>query len=398
MLAVYSLYVAVLLLPAALAAAYYLVLLLARLCGARAIAPASDRAAHSFAILIPAHDEESVIADVLRSCASLDYPKDRYEVFVIADNCQDRTAEVVRSLGATCLERNDRENVGKGFALQWAFQQVLPLKFDAVVVLDADCCIDAHALRVFDQCLEHGVQALQANYVMSNPDASPISYVACVGNLIEYELFYAPKSSCGLAVMLVGTGMVFRRDLLESVPWAAHSLVEDAEYTLALARHGVRVRFVSNVHVCQPAAERSDQLEIQRTRWARGSMQLTKASAVRFLLEGIGRRQWLLADAGWTLLVVSRPLVLLHLLLCLAAGVALALIQPTAASMVLLASAAAVALMHLVYFGAGVGIVGLSMRRVWFLLTAPLIVARLSLISLAALWRRQSIPWVRTPR
>ena len=34
---------------------------------------------------------------------------------------------------------------------------------------------------------------LQANYVLSNPDASPISYMARVGNTLEYDFFYAPE-------------------------------------------------------------------------------------------------------------------------------------------------------------------------------------------------------------
>jgi cellulose synthase/poly-beta-1,6-N-acetylglucosamine synthase-like glycosyltransferase len=321
MIVAYLLFVACFLLPAAAAAFYHVFLLAARLFGARAVAPASEDARHSFAVVIPAHNEEQHIAEVLRSCAALDYPADKFEVYVVADNCADRTAEVARASGATCLERTDIHNHGKGHALQWAFEQVLPQGHDAVVVLDADCTVERHALRVFDRCLQEGSRALQAHYVLSNPDASAISYVARVGNVLEYDYFYAPKSDLGLAVMLVGTGMVFHRSVLLEYPWRAHSVVEDAEYTLTLAQHDLRVRFVGNVHVVQAAAERVEQLAVQRARWASGTWHLGKRSVIVLIAKGMLTGRILLADAGWTLLIVSRPLLLLHLSLTLVAAV-----------------------------------------------------------------------------
>ena len=352
---------------------------------------------NTFAIVIPAHNEERHIADVLRSCTGLDYPADKYQVYVVADNCSDRTAEVARTCGATCLERTDVEYHGKGHALQWAFEHVLPNGHDAVVVLDADCTVESHALRVFDQCLQEGSRALQAHYVLSNPDASPISYVARVGNVLEYEYFYAPKSDLGLAVMLVGTGMVFHRGVLLEHPWRAHSVVEDAEYTLTLARHGLRVRFVSNVHVVQAAAERVEQLAVQRARWASGTWQLGKRSVLRLIAKGLLTGRVLLADAGWTLLIVSRPLVLLHLSLTLVAAVLVTWQFPAPASWAFLAASWGLFGLYVLYFGYGIAKVGFSARRASFLLSAPLVLGRLAIIAVRSGISRRAA-WIRTPR
>src|SRR4051812_20708976 len=57
------------------------------------------------AVLIPAHDEERDIATVIASLSAQAYPRDRFVVAVIADNCQDRTAEVARAAGAVVYER-----------------------------------------------------------------------------------------------------------------------------------------------------------------------------------------------------------------------------------------------------------------------------------------------------
>lgn len=223
---------------------------------------------HTFAILIPAHNEENSISATLQSCGELNYPKEKYKVFVIADNCTDRTADIVRQNGATCFERFDEEKKGKGFALEWGFKQILPEGYDALVVLDADCQLANHALRIFDNYLKKGEKVLQANDAASNPDSNAMSYAVAIGNLIENRLFYAPKSKLGLAVFLRGTGMVFRREILEKHPWNTHSVVEDVEYTLRLIKNGIKVNFVNEVKVSSEFPATKDQLRVQRERWA----------------------------------------------------------------------------------------------------------------------------------
>src|SRR6516164_5187066 len=140
----------VLLVPAVLCCTYYLFLAAVALLARERPRPQGVNATHTFALLIPAHDEEAALPATLRACAALDYPRDRYKVYVIADNCTDRTAQVAAEAGAVVLERRDIERRGKGHALAWALERVLPERPDAVVVLDADCRPDAHALRAFD--------------------------------------------------------------------------------------------------------------------------------------------------------------------------------------------------------------------------------------------------------
>ena len=115
-IAFFTLYLALFLLPAVVVAAYHMLLMVAKLAGACGHADEGTQPTHTFAIVIPAHNEEEIIARVLKSCAELDYPADKYRVFVIADNCTDRTAALSRSLHASCLERQDAERAGKGHA------------------------------------------------------------------------------------------------------------------------------------------------------------------------------------------------------------------------------------------------------------------------------------------
>jgi cellulose synthase/poly-beta-1,6-N-acetylglucosamine synthase-like glycosyltransferase len=66
--------------------------------------PIAPRARTSrFKVVVPAHDEELSIKATVESLLSLDWPKDLYDVVVVADNCGDRTAEIARQAGATVL-------------------------------------------------------------------------------------------------------------------------------------------------------------------------------------------------------------------------------------------------------------------------------------------------------
>jgi cellulose synthase/poly-beta-1,6-N-acetylglucosamine synthase-like glycosyltransferase len=353
---------------------------------------------NTFAIIIPAHNEEDMISRVLESCAELDYPKDYYKVFVIADNCSDRTAEVAMTNGAACLKRYDKNHGGKGHALAWAFDRILPEGHDGVVVVDADCQLDTHALRVFDRHLAAGDKVLQANDASSNPDESTMSYAVAVGNLIENDLFYAPKSKIGLAVFLRGTGMVFHREVLLAFPWKALSIAEDVEYTLNLLRNEIRVRFVGDVKVKSKFPAYNYQLDIQRMRWASGALGFAKNHALKLIREGFVKRNWLLADAGWTFLVLSRPLVLLELFITVILAILCFQLRPGLLSNWLLVTALTLVFIQGLYFGAGILSLGINSRRIKLLLGTPILVLRLMVISLLGLIGINRDVWVRTPR
>jgi len=384
--------------PALLIPAYYLSLLSLRLLGARAHVAESEQPTHTFAIVIPAHNEQKSLPNTLASCQRLKYPGDKFEIFVIADNCSDSTAQIARENGATCLERHDDARPGKGQALQWGFGQALKQPFDAVVVIDADCWIDSNALRVFDRCLAEGSHVLQSNHVTANCDDSPPSYVARVGQYLEYDFAYAPKSCLHLAVPLVGTGMVFHRNVLEQHPWTVGSVVEDIEYTLRLAEVGIPVRFVSNVAVRHDSEERLDQLKVQRSRWAKGTLSLGRRRGLQLVVSGLATRRMLIADAGWTLLTMSRPLILLHAAITLGLAAWLAYALPSTTTQVLIAMASIAVLGHVVYYSLGIAMLGLNARRAFLLLTTPLVVIRLMTISLFSLFAVRDPQWERTPR
>jgi peptidoglycan/xylan/chitin deacetylase (PgdA/CDA1 family) len=354
------------LIPATAVCLYYLLFALAARRPARATGPAPR---HTIAVLIPAHNEEDALPATLRSVFAQDYPPEMLRVYVVADNCTDQTAAVAARAGVISLVRNDPANRGKGFALAFGLEAVRADGPDAVLILDADCEIERGALRALDSAFAAGAEAAQLDVQTANADESPAGYVAAVGDAIE-GFITAGRDRFGWSAPLRGTGMAFRTSALERVPWSAFSATEDAEYADRLWAAGVRVRFAAGRLSCA-APPRVRDLCRQRRRW-RGA-----------LLSG-----------GWLGLPLragrSKPLVLVHLVLTVAAALALGEDITIGWALIL------VGLTAMVYLRAVLS-VGLSRRRFRFLLATPLVVARLAWLVLDGLLRRRVSGWDNAP-
>jgi cellulose synthase/poly-beta-1,6-N-acetylglucosamine synthase-like glycosyltransferase len=388
-----------LLVPAALIACYYVLLALVGLWQRqnKNRRPEHVTEQSRFAILIPAHNEALTISKTLRSCKTLDYPEDKFSIFVIADNCSDTTRDIVLENKVECLVRVNNEQRGKGQALAWGFEQISGQDFDAFVIIDADCTIDAQALNVFNDYLAAGELVLQANDISSNPDDSAMSYVVSVGNVIENDLFYLAKDVLSLPVQLRGTGMVLSKTILQRYPWNAGSVVEDMEYSMALLKNGVRIRFVYDAVVSSDFPATREQLEIQRARWA-GNLGLGKKDGIKLILAGIRKKSLTLFDLGLSFLVLSRPLVLGELLLAMIVSYLAVIFLPGMISSGLFTASLIIFALQAAYFTTGILLTGLNIKRLGYLFSAPFIVTRLALISFSGFLRFGKQDWAKTPR
>ena len=350
-----------------------------------------------FAVIVPAHNEAAVIPGVLGSIRSVDYPPHLYDAIVVADNCTDATAGIARSGGARCMERNDLVRKGKGYALAHAAGALTEKDYDAFVIIYADSTMSRNFLRAMNSRLISGQKAVQAYYGTPNPESSPLAYFFFVGNFIENNLFCSAKARLGLPVLLRGNGMCFAKEVLVRQPWDSYSIVEDVEYGIKLAGKGIAIHFGGDAQVLARQPESLGQAYIQRVRWASGNAGISRTYAAGLMLKGVSKGDLLAFDTGLSLLALSKPLLLLLSLLALAGsllycsaggghGKAFAL---WAAS--LLAAQAA-------YLSAGVLKAGLNGRRILYLLSAPLYLAWLVLITLLGLAGYRSDAWLRTKR
>ena len=251
-----------------------------------------------FAIVVPAHNEEKIISKTVYSLSGLIYPKRNYEVFVIADNCTDNTAKVASSLGATVLERTNTEKTGKGYALRWAFDQILQKHdaFDAVIVVDADSLISGNYLEVMNYYLEQGSRAIQSSDLVL-PDPGNWSVEATrIGFMLYNYVKPLGRKVLKLNMGLRGNGMCFDADLLREIPWRAWSLIEDVEYGLNLLLNNEKIDFAPEAIVLAQMPVEAKNAESQRSRWEMGRYGIIKTYTSKFLIKSIKERSAIYFD------------------------------------------------------------------------------------------------------
>jgi cellulose synthase/poly-beta-1,6-N-acetylglucosamine synthase-like glycosyltransferase len=261
--------------------------------------PASQ---HKFRVIVPAHNEELGITETVRSLQALEYPRDKYSVWVVADNCTDNTASAARAAGAEVLERTDATRRGKGYALLHAFER-LPSDVDAVVVIDADTLVSRNLLGAFSARIQRGASAVQADYAVRNPHQSWRTRLMAVAFGSFHIVRSRGRERLGLSAGLRGNGMCFTREILERVPHDAFSIVEDVEYGIRLGEQGCRVFYADEAHVYGEMVASAASAGSQRKRWEGGRQVLAKAHAWRLLRRGVAERNAMLFDLGVDLLV-----------------------------------------------------------------------------------------------
>ncbi|MCL5006769.1 MAG: glycosyltransferase family 2 protein [Patescibacteria group bacterium] len=224
-----------------------------------------------FAIFIPAHDEEKVIGPLLDSCFKLDYPRDLFEVYVIADNCSDGTAKLALAKGASVIERKNSKLRGKGYALDYGFAEAAKReKFDAAVVIDADNLVKADFLKIMNTELLSGKKILQGRMDVKNPNDTWVTAIYAMSVWVSNRFYYYAKNNLGFSAALGGTGMCISFDVLRSIGWGATGLTEDWEFTVKALINGIKTDWVHDAIVYDEKPLVFWQTWRQRLRWVRG--------------------------------------------------------------------------------------------------------------------------------
>lgn len=118
---------------------------------------------HRYAVLISARNEELVIGNLLDSISAQDYPSSLVRVFVVADNCTDKTAKVARAHGAIVYERFNDKLVGKGYALEYLLDRIgeeYGDVFDAYMVFDADNLLSEDYISRMNETFSDGYRII----------------------------------------------------------------------------------------------------------------------------------------------------------------------------------------------------------------------------------------------
>lgn len=224
-------------------------------------------------VMIPAHNEENVIAQTVENVLRLDY--ENYEVIVIDDRSEDNTPNVVKELenkyaNVTALIRPKDAFPGKSAVLNDAFKLA---KGEAILVLDADARIDSDFLsKLIPQLEPEDVGAVQARKVVSNKDFNFLT--RCQNNEMTLDThFQIGRDAVKGAVELRGNGELIKRSAIEAIGgWNNYTIVDDLDMSTRLHIKGWDVRFCPETAVYEEAIVYLTPLFRQRRRWLEGSI------------------------------------------------------------------------------------------------------------------------------
>lgn len=254
----------------------------------------------NFAVVIPAKDEERHIEKTVRHVLESEYPSSGYDVIVLADNCNDRTAQLAEKAGAIVYSRTDAVKLGKGYALEWLFteKQHLLDNYNAIVIIDADTIIDPQFLAEASCSLaEADIQILQGYDGVANIKETPLTALNSAAFNIFNHVRPAGRNRIGGTAGLKGNGMVFRSKILKEFGWPAHSSVEDLEFSLLLLMKGIRVIYDPDAVVYAEVAADKQKAESQRIRWEGGRFQILYRFLVPLTVRFLRKPTMLMLDA-----------------------------------------------------------------------------------------------------
>lgn len=248
---------------------------------------------HKFAIFIAARNEENVIGQLIDSLKEQNYPKDKYDIVVMPNNCTDNTKEVALKHGADIFEPvHPIKN--KGQVLHQTFKEYLENHdHDAYLVFDADNIVDPNYLKEMNKALDAGYQAAIGFRDSKNPTSSYMSGSYTIYYLIISTFYNRARSNIGMNAMITGTGfMTSRENMLKIGGWNTQSITEDIEFTTQNSVTGTHIEFVPNAITYDEQPESFMQSWHQRLRWSKGSIQnfkLMKSELFKASFNGKGK-------------------------------------------------------------------------------------------------------------
>ncbi len=232
---------------------------------------------HKFMAILPAHNEEAVIGNLIESLKNQDYPKELLDIYVIADNCTDNTVKIAKEAGAIVLERHEEDPAKqtKGAALQWFLKQKIEenADYDAFFVFDADNIVDVNFTKAMNKKLCQGEEVVQGYRDIKNPSDSWVSAGYAIFYWTMHRFYHLARYNLGLSALLNGTGFMVKFDVIKPTGWNTKTLTEDIEFSLKTIIKGKKVGWAVDAIVYDEQPVGFKQSWSQRSRWTVGHIQ-----------------------------------------------------------------------------------------------------------------------------
>ncbi len=201
------------------------------------------------AIYIPAHDEEeSIYHTVNYLLHDLDYPKDRYKVYVCAHNCKDKTAEQARKAGAIVYEYDDRNPKHRvaAYALKHLLSKILEDDKESEVFIrfDADNIPCKSFLKEMNNSISAGCKIVRAYEAATNMRQNVWTETCSIFSIKDSRAQNNFRQALNMSTLAPGPGLTCTRDIIEEMNgFDCESSIEDVEFSLKRLFDGYKIYF-----------------------------------------------------------------------------------------------------------------------------------------------------------
>ena len=273
---------------------------------------------HKFMAIIPAHNEEKVVGNLVESLKNQDYDKELFDIYVIADNCTDNTAIIARDAGAIVYKRFDEAHKTKGYALNWFLKQKIEenADYDAFLVFDADNIVDKNFFNVMNRKLCQGEEVVQGYKDIKNPSESWVSAGYAFFYWTMHRFYHLARYNAGLSPLLNGTGFMVKFDLVKNTGWDTKTLTEDIEFSLKQIINGRKLGWATDAIVYDEQPEKFVASWKQRCRWTVGHIQCMKYYT-KPLTEAVKEKKTIMNFDGLLYILGSVPMFIVSMVLML---------------------------------------------------------------------------------
>lgn len=232
-----------------------------------------------YAVLIAARNEQAVIGQLLDSIRGQEYPAELIDTYVVADNCTDSTAQVAASHGAMVYQRQNKAQVGKGFALAFLLGKLQEehggKRYDGYFVFDADNLLDPHYIAEMNKVFSSGHRVVTGYRNTKNFEDNWITAGYGLWFLRESEYLNRPRDTLNIGCAVFGTGFLFADSILkEQGGWDWFCLTEDLEFTAEMVIRGEKIAYCGDAVLYDEQPSSFKQSLRQRSRWIKGYFQV----------------------------------------------------------------------------------------------------------------------------
>ena len=284
---------------------------------------------HRYAAVISARNEAGVIGELIHSLKQQNYPARLLDVYVVADNCSDDTAQVSRRAGAIVYERFNQVKKGKGYALDYLFRTLAREgrdRYDAYLIFDADNLVDPNFVLEMNKTFDRGDYGAITCYRNSrNFGANWISAGYAIWFLREARFLNFPRMLLGTNCHVSGTGFLISADVIrENKGWPYHLLTEDIEFSVSCALKGRRIGYCVKAVIYDEPHTTFRQSWDQRLRWSKGFYQVDVnygTGLVKGMLQKPSRKSWSCYDMFMTVapgMLLTLVTIAFNLVVCFA--------------------------------------------------------------------------------